>query len=137
VKLNYKVVTITGPEFIPAIEYSRVMYSAFTMKFNKYGEFTEDVISRYEISMGENAQLRDRYSYIGSHLSNYKGIVGFETAVDTTGIEMGVVFFVDTLSSGDKIFEALGADSLLLHFADGRTMKVLTPFDFSIKGKVR
>ncbi|MCX6334887.1 MAG: 4Fe-4S binding protein [Bacteroidia bacterium] len=137
VKLNYKVVTITGPEFIPAVEYSRAMYSAFTMKFNKYSEFTEDVISRYEIPMGENAQLRDRYSYIGSHLSNYKGIVGFETALDTTGIEMGRVFFVDTLSSGDKIFEALGADSLLLHFADGRTMKVLTPFDFSVKGEVR
>jgi len=137
VKLNYKVVTISGPEVIPAADYSKAMYSSFAMKFNKFTEYSTDVLLRYEMPMGDNAQLRERYSYIGSHLSNYKGIVGFETVLDSTGIEMGRVFFVDSLATGDKIYEALNTDSLLLHFADGRTMKVLTPFDFSIKGVVK
>jgi polyferredoxin len=137
VKLNYKVVTIVGPEVISGNEYSKAMYSAFAMKFNKYSEYTQDVLSRYEIPMGDNTQLREKYSYIGSHLSNYKGIVGFETALDSSGIEIGKVFFVDSLSTGDQVFEAINADSLLLHFPDGRTMKVITPFDFSAKGEVK
>lgn len=137
VKLNYKVVTISGPEVIPAINYSRAMYSSFTMKFNKFSEFTQDVLSHYEMPMGDNAQLREWYSYIGSHLSNYKGIVGFETVLDSTGTEMGRIFFVDSLLTGDKVYEALNADSLLLHYADGRTAKVVTPFDFSVRGEVK
>jgi hypothetical protein len=137
VKLNYKVVTIAGPEVISANEYSKAMYSAFAMKFNKYSEYTQDVLLRYEMPMGDNTKLRDKYSYIGSHLSNYKGIVGFETALDSSGIEIGKIFFVDSLSTGDQVFEAINSDSLRLHFTDGRTMKVITPFDFSAKGEVK
>lgn len=135
-KLNYKVVAISDPETMTAIEYSRSMYSPFSMKFGKFSEYTNDIISSYETPMGDNSQVRDRYSYIGSHLSNYKGIIGFETHLDSTGTEMARVFFVDSLSTGEKVFEALNSDSLLLHFADGRTSKIKSMFSFREKGEV-
>ena len=138
VKLNYKVVTISDkPEIISRIDYSRVMYTPFSMRFNKFTTYSGDVISGYEMPMGDNTQLRNKYSFIGSHLSNFKGIVGFETSLDSTGTEIGKFFYVDSLSTGDKVFDAINADSLLLHFTDGRTTKVINPFEFPGKGVVK
>jgi hypothetical protein len=87
--------------------------------------------------MGGNTELRNKYNYIGSHLSGFKGIVGFETSLDSMGIEMGRVFFVDSLANGDKVFSALNSDSLLLHYSDGRLAKVVNPFEFPEKGSVK
>jgi polyferredoxin len=135
IKLNYRVITISDkPEFISWIDYSRAMYTSFSMRFNKYSTYSGDVISRYELAMGNNIELRSKYNYIGSHLSNYKGIIGFDTSLDSTGIEIGSIFFVDSLTNADKVYKAINADSLLLHFSDGRTSKVVNTFEFPEKG---
>lgn len=134
-ELNYRVITISDePETIKGVDYSKAMYIPLAMRFNKYATYTQDVISGYEVAMGKNVELRGKYNYLGSHLSSFKGIVGFETSIDSTGAEFGRVLFVDSLTNVKDIIKAINADSLLLHYSDGRTAKVVNQFDFS--GKV-
>jgi polyferredoxin len=137
VKLNYKVVSMKNdPEIISGIDYSKSMYSAFSMRFNKYSTYTENVLSVYRLPMGKNTEKRNIYSYLGSDLSNFKGIVGFETSLDSAGKEMGNIIYVDSLMTGDRILKALTADSLLLHYTNGRSAKILNPFSFTETGIV-
>jgi polyferredoxin len=138
IELNYKVITVSeNYKVLSGSDYSREMYMSVSMRFNKFTTFSTDVLSKYEIPMGGNTELRNKYNYIGSHLSGFKGIVGFETSLDSMGIEMGRVFFVDSLANGDKVFSALNSDSLLLHYSDGRLAKVVNPFEFPEKGSVK
>jgi NAD-dependent dihydropyrimidine dehydrogenase PreA subunit len=137
VELGYKVATIgDNPRIISSMDYSHSMYSPFSMKFNKYSTYSGSVISIYEVPAGKNSEKRNIYSYIGSNLSNYKGIVGFETSLDSSGTEMCHVLFVDSLMTGERIFKLLNSDSLLLHYTNGKSAMISNPFDFSNKGKI-
>jgi NAD-dependent dihydropyrimidine dehydrogenase PreA subunit len=138
VKLNYKVVSIIDkPKIISGMDYVNSMYIPFSMKFNKYSTYSGDVVSVYEVPIGKNAEKRNLYSYIGSNLSNFKGIIGFETSLDSAGKEMCHVLFVDSLMTGDRIFKALKADSILLHYTNGRSSKILNPFSFPDNGVIK
>jgi hypothetical protein len=86
--------------------------------------------------MGDNSMLKQKYNYLVSHLSNDAGVVGFETLPGEEGTEMLTLWFVDTLTVPDRIFAAVNADSLLLHYADGSTGSVANPFRFNENGTV-
>ena len=102
-----------------------------TSFFNDSQNYTEDVLKGMPVILGENAKLSQRYSYLISHLSNEGGIVGFETSLNEAGKEMLTVWYVDTVTAPDRVFIALNADSLMLHYADGTTGTVPNPFRFA------
>ncbi len=132
VKLPYRVVTFDeNMGTLPRTEFAREMFMPTRSYFNEYDKYTPDVLKGMPVRLGENAQLKQRYNYLISHLSNDGGIVGFETSLDEAGAEMLTLLYVDTLTVPEKIFGTLSADSLLLHYNDGTTGKVPSPFRFA------
>jgi polyferredoxin len=137
VKLNYKVVGFNNDRVkISVDDFNRRMFTPFSMFFNDYQNYSPDVVKGYLLKMGDNSKLNQRYNFLVSHLSNDSGVVGLETSVNDEGSEMLTVWFVDSLTVPDKIFSAVNADSLLLHYADGSTGSVGNPFRFKEKGAV-
>jgi polyferredoxin len=136
--LGYRVITISeNPHLLSGKEYLGDMYEPFSMKFNKFSDYSRDAVTVFELKMGDNFELRDTYSYLGSHLSGYKGIVGFETMIDSVGIEVMRVSFVDSLITTSEISDAINADSLLIHYGDGTEEKVANRFVFTDPGIIR
>ena len=136
--LGYRVITISeNPHLLSGKEYLGDMYEPFSMKFNKFSDYTRNALSVFELKMGDNFELRDTYSYLGSHLSGYSGIIGFETMIDSVGIEVMRVSFVDSLITTSEISDAINADSLLIHYGDGTEEKVVNRFVFTDPGIIR
>lgn len=137
VRLHYKVVK--SDENVAKIsrnDYIRQMFTPVVRHFNDSQNYSADILKGYVLKMGDNARLKERYNYLVSHLSNDRGVVGFETFIDNEGSEMLKLWFVDTLTVPDRIFAAINADSLLLHYADGSTGSVVNPFRFNEKGTI-
>jgi hypothetical protein len=137
VKLPYKVITFDEPAVkISKRDYAEQMFTPTVSHFNGYSKYTPDVIMQYVLRLGANASLKARYSYLISHLSNDKGVVGFETSLDSAGAEIGSVMFIDSLTTAERIFTSVNADTLLFHYSDGRTGKLANPFSFPDQGTI-
>jgi hypothetical protein len=131
--LGYKVVSIDqDPGLISGKAYFGDMYKPLSMEFNKFSDYTPDVISVFELNMENNHELRDTYAYLGSHLSGHKGIIGFETLIDSTDTEIGRVSYVDSLITAENVLNAIMVDSLLIHYGDGSEEKVVNQFVFQM-----
>ena len=131
VKLPYKVVTFSEEKgTLSPQEFAREMFMPERSFFNDSQNYSGDVLKGMTVRLGENAKLNQRYSYLVSHLSNDSGIVGFETSLDDAGAEMLTLWYVDTLTTPDRIFGALSADSLVLHYVDGTVGTAPNPFRF-------
>lgn len=138
VKLPYKVITFEEPAVtISRQEYAALMYTPLSSFFNGYSGFAPEAVTEYVLEMGNNSLEQARYVYLLSHLSNDTGVVGFETRLDTAGIELGIVHYVDSLTTPENIFSAVNTDTLLFHYADGTTGKLANPFTFPQAGTVR
>ncbi len=132
VKLAYKVVTLEeNSGSMSRNEFVRDMFVPVQSFFNEYQKYTPDVLKGMPVRLGKNAKLKQSYNYLISHISNEEGIVGFETSLNDSGEEMLTVWYVDSLTVPDRIFSVINADSLLLHYRDGTTGKMPSPFNFA------
>ncbi len=136
VDLGYEVVTGLTHEKIGRTEYIHLLFKPFAQDFNDRDSFTGEVLSTYEIPMGSNGGLRNRFSYLVSHLSNDSGIVEFRTLLDSADREVAHILFVDTLTDGAGIFRALTADSLKITYTNGESALVKSMFRFGEEGRV-
>lgn len=137
VKLKYKVASAMTYEKIGRGDYVKMLFQAFAQDFNDRESFSDEVLSVYEIALGKNAGLRNRFAFLVSHLSNDDGIVEFRTLLDSTYREVAHILFVDTLTSGEKIFKALNADSLTVNYSNGEVRMVPSMFSFTEEGHVK
>jgi len=138
VKLPYKVITFEEPAVtISRQEYAALMYTPMSSFFNGYPGFAPEAVREYVLEMGENSLMQARYVYLMSHLSNDTGVIGFETRLDSAGTELGIVHYVDSLTTPENIFGAVNTDTLVFHYADGTTGKLANPFTFPEAGTVR
>ncbi len=138
VRLPYRVITFDEPAVkISKQEYIRQMFTPTSSMFNGFSGYTPDVLSGYVLPVGANAEQKTMYSYLISHLSNDKGVVGFETSLGQDDGEQATVWYVDTLTTPENIFGYVNADTLLFHYSDGRTGKVANPFRFPEPGVVK
>jgi len=132
VKLPYRVVTLEeNSGSMPVNEFAREMFMPVKSFFNEYQKYTPDVLKGMPVRLGDNAQPKQRYNYLISHISNDEGVVGFETLLNDAGEEMVTLWYVDTLTVPARIFSVMNADSLLLHYGDGTTGTVPNPFRFA------
>ena len=132
VKLPYKVETLEeNSGRLSSDEFVREMFMPTSSFFNEYQKYTPDVLKGFLLRMGDNVQMKQRYNYMISHLSNDGGVVGFETSLDDAVAEILTVWYVDTLTTTGSIFVALNADSLLMHYRDGSSGMVVNPFRFA------
>ena len=135
VKLPYRVITMAEqPVTISGREYSRQMFTPVISYFNGYSDFSFEVLGSYVLPLGSNTENSAMYSYLISHLSNDEGVVGFETSLDVNDEEVATVWYVDTLTTPEKIFGYVNADTLMIHYSDGRTARVANPFRFPAPG---
>ncbi len=135
VKLPYRVVTFEEPPVrISKTEYTSEMFAPTSSRFNGFPDYTNDVLRSYVLPMGSNAEQKSMYNYLISHLSNDKGVVGFETSLDQEGEEFATVWYIDSLTTPENISGYLNTDTLLIHYSDGRTGKVANPFRFTESG---
>jgi Pyruvate/2-oxoacid:ferredoxin oxidoreductase delta subunit len=137
VRLPYRVITFEEPAVtISGLEYARQMYTPTSSFFNGYSEVGVEVLRGYVLRLGSNSEHREMYNHMISHLSNDEGVVGFETSLDSAGEEVATVWFVDTLTTPENIFGYVNADTLRIHFSDGRTGSVVNPFRFQEPGVI-
>ncbi len=131
ISLGYEIAV--EPEYfnLSREEYVQTMFTPFKRTFNYRETYTDDVVQTYTIPMGQNAKVRNRLSYMVSHLSNDNGIIEFKTKLDTTYKEVAEIAFVDTMTNIQNINTALLSDSLSISYANGRKGKVKNMFDFS------
>ncbi len=121
------------PEYfsISRQEYIQTMFTPFERSFNYRSSYTDDVVETYAIPMGANAKVRNRLSYMVSHLSNDDGIVEFKTKLDDEYKEVAEISYVDTMTTIENINTALLSDSLSISYSNGKKGKVKNMFDFS------
>ncbi|MDX8340000.1 4Fe-4S binding protein [Draconibacterium sp. IB214405] len=112
-------------------DYAKLMFTPFARTFNYRNEYTDDVIADYTLPMGDNGKVRNRLSYLVSHLSNDNGIVAFQTKLDENDKEVIEISYVDTITNIPDINGALLSDSLTITYSSGKTGKVKNMFDFS------
>ena len=112
-------------------DYISVMFTPFESSFNQRKTYTDEVLKTYQLPMGNNRALQNRYSYLVSHLSNDDGVVGFQTLLDSAYLEIAEIVYVDTMTTVGNIQKALLNDSLTITYSNGRVGKVKNMFDFS------
>lgn len=122
---------------IPNAEYVNSLFTAFERTFNYRDDYTDDVVKSYTLPLGNNSKLRNRLSYLVSHLSNDDGVVEFKTELDSMYQEVADIVYVDTMTSITKIEEALLSDTLVISYSNGRKGKVENMFDFSEEIKMK
>ena len=131
VELEYEV---SGkPEYFTVSrgEYIEILFTPYERKFNYRANYSDDVIRTFLFPMGKNRALRNRYSYLVSHLSNNDGVVEFKTKLDDSFKEVAEITFVDSMTTIDNIKDAVLKDSLSISYSSGKTGKVKNMFDFS------
>lgn len=131
VELKYE---ISGkPEYftISRGEYISTLFSSYQKDFNHKNNYTDDVIEIYQLPLGKNNRLRNRFSYIVSHLSNDDGVIEFKTKLDKNYKEIAEISFVDSMTTIENIKTALLSDTLIISYSSGKKGKVKNMFDFS------
>lgn len=131
VELGYE---IAGePEFftIPKGEYISALFTPYEKSFNFRSNYTDDVLNSFTFPLGKNAALRNRFSYMVSHISNNNGVVEFKTALDENDKETAEITFVDTMTTVENIRQELLSDTLQISYSNGNVARVKNMFDFT------
>ena len=78
--------------------------------------------------------IQRRLPYFGSFISNYDGILGYETALngDTPVIR---ITYVKEVLNDEKIWEMLQAPKWTIHYTDGRVEEKEAQLPFKTPGK--
>ena len=131
IDLGYEVAV--EPEYFTTSkpEYAKMMFTPFERTFNYRSSYTDDIINSFTLPMGDNGKVRNRLSYLVSHLSNDNGIVAFQTKLDDNYKEVIEISYVDTMTNIPNINASILADSLTITYSSGKTGKVKNMFDFS------
>lgn len=135
-KLGYEVVKDMKISQISREEYIKLLFEAYVAHFNSFDDYDSLVINNYRLPLGKNASLKARFPYMVSHLSNNKGVVAFETALDQDFKQVLDIGYIDTLITSESVYELLTSDSLYFTYRDGSTGSVENMFVFPEEGKV-
>ncbi|MGD9486676.1 MAG: hypothetical protein AB7W47_01520 [Calditrichaceae bacterium] len=94
------------------------------------------MISVYEIPIPQamNPALRSSIMSLVSHISTDSMIVRFETVYKDK--PYAIVYFVNGKVKESGLFSLLTADTLTVHYSNGKTGQKLNPFRFPEKGAI-
>ncbi len=130
IDLGYGVASSLEYAKISRGEYIRLLFKAFSQEFNDREIYSDPVLRVYEVVLGKNSALRNRFPYLVSHLSNDTGIVEFRTLLNDEEQEVAHILYVDTLTNEGNIIKALYADSLTITYNTGEKARVENLFNF-------
>jgi len=130
VKLRYKVAGTPQYSAMDRSRFNQLFFDSFVMDFNDRKAYSDSVLRIFELELGENGKLKNRFPFLVSHLSADEGVVEFRTLLDAEDREVVQILFVDTLTQKEEIFRALNADSLTVTYSDGEVRRMANPFRF-------
>ena len=133
-ELDYEVVSKLEIEQISREEYISQLFEAYQVSFNDYDKYDSLIINKYRISLGKNAALKRKFSYLVSHLSNNNGIIKFETNLNEDYKQVIDISYVDSLINEKEIYNLLTSDTLYFTYRDGRTGTTENVFKFPDEG---
>ena len=130
VDLGYEVAR--GPELstISRADYIIKLFKPYEAQFNDFENFDSSVVSTYTILLGENRSVRNKLSYLVSHLSNDNGIIEFRTFLNDSLEETVAISYVDTMTNENAVYEMLNSDTLQFTYSSGKIGKIANMFNF-------
>jgi len=136
VKLEYELVNDLEYKTITKGEYKALMFNPFKSTFNNYKNYNDNVIDIYSLAMGKNSKSRKQLRFLLNHISQDKGIIKLEIALDNKFKEVLNISFVDTMTNFTQIHKLLNSDTLLFTYTNGKTGKTVNNYDFSDIGTI-
>ncbi len=130
IELAYEVVNKIEFSTISKKEYVQKMFRHYVKEFNDKEKYNAGVIDTLMVPLGANKYDTDALPYLISHLSNNKGIVGFESLLDSSLQVVFQIIYIDSITNSASVQKALKSDSLSITYSDDEKAKVLNMFKF-------
>lgn len=131
VKLHFKITDQPQQaKVIKTVQFKQLMYSPIVMYFNGFETFSDSILRLSELPIPSNSNHR-KLSFLVSHLSANNGVVAFKSMLDSTGVEIGNIIYVDTMTNLQVIYNQLIVDTLDVSYSNGTTSRELNTFDFN------
>ena len=117
---------------IPVNEFLNLFVATTNVSFNKYESYSLDKMSVYELPFEQAAdpEMQQWMAFLVSHASNDNGIVRLQTVFSPDG-PIIKIWFVNSLTTVEKINSMLKATEFTVHYPDKSTKKVKNPFTFT------
>jgi hypothetical protein len=118
---------------IPVSEFLTMFIPATDAEFNKFESYTADKMLIYELPFEQAADpdMQQWMPFLVSHASNDDGIVRVQTSFTESGPVLKI-WFVNGLTTVEKINSILKSTELIVHYPDKSVKKVKNPFRFTI-----
>jgi polyferredoxin len=118
---------------LPTHEFLSQFLQTTDISFNKYKSYTDDKMLVYTVPFEQaaNPEMLQWIPYLVSHVSNDDGIVRLQTSFTESGPVLRL-WFVNSLTTVEKINSLLKAPEFTVHYPDKSVKKVKNPFRFAI-----
>ncbi|MEI8049136.1 MAG: 4Fe-4S binding protein [Bacteroidota bacterium] len=118
---------------LPTHEFLSQFLQTTDISFNKYESYTDDKMLVYTLPFEQaaNPEMLQWIPYLVSHVSNDDGIVRLQTSFTESGPVLRL-WFVNSLTTVEKINSLLKAPEFTVHYPDKSVKKVKNPFRFAI-----
>jgi hypothetical protein len=130
-RTNFKVADVSDIHRLSLIEYLNKVYEPVKLTFNGFDTYTSAQLDTLKLDFHQAAMpgMMDESWSLLSHVSNNRGVVGFETAITPNGIALWISF-VDSMTTGEEIRSIISEPELKVHLSDGTQQEVSNPFNF-------
>ena len=118
---------------LPAAEFVAKFLPTTDVSFNKYESYSIDKLMIYELPFDDawDPEMQQWIPFLVSHASNDDGVVRIQTEFTKEGPVIKV-WFVNSLTSVEKINSLLKAPEFVVHYPDKTTKRVKNPFRFPV-----
>lgn len=115
-------------------EYQRAMFQGYKKYFNLREDFDDDELMLYRLPVPDKLSSRN-LSFLASHLSANKAIVGIETKLVNDDPVFQVYFVKDAIKDGE-INKMINSDTLKVTFSNGTVRKLINKIKFAETGNL-
>lgn len=118
---------------IKSFEFLSLFIPVTDVSFNKYESYTDYQMLVYELpfEQASDPEMQQWIPFLVSHASNDDGIVRIQTSFTENGPVIKI-WFVESLTTVEKINSTLKAPELIVHYPDKSVKKSKNPFKFGI-----
>lgn len=130
-RTRFEVASVSSVQKIKLSDYLNKLYEPIQLTFNSFNTYASPDLDTLKLDFPQAARpgMMDESWSLLSHVSNNRGVVGFETAFTPGGLKLWITF-VKTMTTPKEIQAALNQQQLKVHLSDGTEQEVSNPFHF-------
>ncbi|MDY0343213.1 MAG: 4Fe-4S binding protein [Lentimicrobium sp.] len=130
-RTHFKVADVSAIQKMSLTDYLNTVYEPVQLTFNGFDTYTTADLDTLKLDFPQAARpgMMDESWSLLSHVSNNRGVVGFETVFTPRGIALWITF-ADAMTSIEEIKSLLNEPDLKVHMSDGTQLEVSNPFHF-------